>query len=244
VKATRVKTPRIVHHGERRYWGWWLLAMALLLAALWQVYEFGKRQGGYLAARELAERVRIAAQMSAQEKRLASLQAEAARYRRQAEIEAQASRKVQEEMVRQQETIADLKAEVKMLKGLISSGAGSLYARDFVIEPASEPRHYRYRFTLVQVKEDVPLTRGKLLMKVIGRVGKKSRTLDRSEFSPDKQKTVKLEFSNYQDVQGEILLPEKFEPREVRIEFLPRNKELKKLDIRFPWPQAQAAKES
>jgi len=244
VKPMRVRSPRIVHHDDRRHWGWWLLALLLLLAALWQVFEYGKRQGGYDAGKVLAERLRLASEMAEQERRLEEARAEVARYRRQAEIERQASRQLQQEMMKLQEELTALRSEVKMLKGLISSGAGSLYVRDFELEPAGEPARYRYRFTLVQVKENVELTRGKLVMKLAGRSGKKRRKLDRAEFSPDGEKTVKLEFRHYQDVEGEILLPEGFVPRELQIEFLPRNKELKKLEAVFPWPQAQPEKKA
>ncbi len=236
VRAARIRSPRIVHHDDRRHWGWWLLAALLLLVALWQAFEYGKRQGGYDARKVLAERMQIASEMEAQSRKLKELQAESARYRRQAEIERQASRELQQELMKQQERVADLQSEVKMLKGLISSGSGSLYVRDFVLRPTGEPSRFHYRFTLVQVKEEVKLTQGKLLLKLLGRMGKKSRKLDRSEFSPDKEKTVKLEFRNYQDVEGEILLPEGFKPRELQIEFLPRNRELKKLQTTIPWP--------
>ncbi len=230
-----MQTPRIVHRDERRHWGWWLLALALLLAALWQVFEYGKRQGGYDAARVLAERMELAGEMERLERSLEEARAESARYRRQAEIEREASRRLQQEMSALQERITALQAEVRMLKELIASGAGSLYLRDLSVEPAGDGR-YRYRFTLVQVREDVEQTRGKLVMKLIGRQGKKKRILDRSDFSPDKEKAVKLEFRHFRDVSGEMVLPEGFEPQRLRIEFLPRNKELKKLETTVPWP--------
>ncbi len=231
-----MRPPRIVHQDDRRHWGWWLLVLLLLLAALWQTFEYGKRQGGFDARKVLAERMQVAAEMEAQSRKLKALREESARYRRQAEIERQASRELQQELMNQQERIANLQSEVKMLKGLISSGSGSLYVRDFVLQPSGEPNRFHYRFTLVQVKEKVKLTQGKLVLKLVGRVGKKKRKLDRSEFSPDKEKTVKLEFRNYQDVEGDILLPEGFQPRELQLEFLPRNRELKKLQTTIPWP--------
>jgi len=238
VKPIRVRSPRIVHADERKSWVWVLLALALVGAALWQAFEYGKRQGGYDAAKVLAERMQLAREKGTLEKALNEARAESARYRRQAEIEREATRRLQQEMMAYQDRITELRAEVKMLKELISSGSGSLYLRGLRIEPLGEPGRYRYRFTLVQVRDDVELTRGKLVMKVTGRQGKKKKTLDRAQFAPDGEKAAKLEFRHYQDVEGEMVLPEGFEPRELRIEFLPRNKELKKLEATLPWPSA------
>ncbi len=235
----RVRSPRIVQHDDHRRRWWLFAALLLLLAAMWQVFEFGKRRGGYDASKVLAERMQLAQKMAGLEKKLDEARAETARYRRQAQIERQASRQLQEELMRQQERVSSLQAEVQMLKGLVSSGAGTLYVRDLKVEPAGEAARYRYRFTLVQVKEDVELTRGKLLMKLSGTLGKRRQKLDRSQFSPDGEKAVKLEFHNYQDVEGEIRLPEGFVPQELRIEFLPRNKQLKKLQVVFPWPKTE-----
>lgn len=239
VQPVRVRSPRIVHPEDHRHRWLWLLAAILAGVALWQAWEFGRQQGDHDGRALTAERNRLAAELEADRKRLEELEGEAARHRRQAQVEQQANRELQEELIRLQEEGSRLRSEVKMLKELISSGAGSLYIRDFSLVPGEEPGRYRYRFTLVQVKEKVETTRGKLLMKLAGREGKKKKKLDRSRFAPDGEKTLKLEFSHYQDVEGEIRLPEGFQPEELQIEFLPRNKELKKLNASFPWPAAK-----
>ena len=213
--------------------------MLLFVLILWQVYQFGRVQGGYDGQQAEAARQGLLAELRTRQQQLQEFQGQAARYQRQAQVEQQASRELQAELVRLQEEQARLRAEVKMLKGLISSGAGSLYIKDFRLEPGETPGHYRYAFTLVQVKESVATTRGKLVMKISGVQGKKKKRLDRKDFSPDGDKAVKLEFKHFQDVSGEIRLPEGFRPRELRIEFLPRNKQLKKLETRIPWPSGQ-----
>jgi cell division protein FtsL len=232
----RVKSPRIIQHRERKNHWLWGLGMLVLAVALWQVYQFGRIQGGYDDRRVQAERQQLLAELNRLQEQLERFQGEAARYRRQAQIEQQAGRELQQELIRFQDEQARLRSEVKLLKGLISSGAGSLYIKDFRLEPAGEPGRYRYAFTLVQVKEKVETTRGKLVMKLSGVMGKQKKRLDRAAFSPDGEKVIKLEFKHYEDVAGEILLPEKFRPRELKIEFLPRNKELKKLETTIPWP--------
>ncbi len=230
----RVKKPRIVHHHHRR--GRWpeLLLLLLVIAALWWVYEFGLRQGGYqrqLAQQEIAG---LQHQLQEQQELNSDLRSEAVRYRRQAEIERQASRELQQQLMQLQDRNAALAADVELLQNLISNDAGTLYIKDFRLVQEEQNR-YRYHFTLVQVMEKIKHTQGKLLMKLSGkRKGKKQR-LDRARFSPDGEKALKLEFSNYADVDGEILLPEGFAPTALQIEFLPRNKGLKKMQKTFPW---------
>lgn len=236
MRPARVRSPRIIHHQDSRSYWWWVLGALLLALVLWQVYQLGRVRGGYDGRQASAEKQHLLEELGKQQERLEQFQSEAARYQRQAQIEQQANRELQEELVKLQDEQARLRSEVKMLKGLISSGSGSLYIRDFRLEPGKAPGHYRYAFTLVQVKEGVETTRGKLIMKISGVQGKKKKRLDRNDFSPDGNKAVKLEFKHYEDVSGEIRLPDGFEPKELKLEFLPRNKELKKLETTLPWP--------
>ena len=241
VRPIEVRTPRIVPHDERRPVWWWLLGVVLLAAALWQSFELGKRQDGLAAQRLAGELQGLRAQLDDQARRLAAAQAEAARYRRQAEVAEEAGRRAQQEIAALQEERARLRSEVELLKQLVARGSGTtLYVRDLILQPGAEPGRYHYQFTLVQLKESRQPTRGKLVMKILGRQGKKARQLDRSQFSPDGEKTMKLEFTNFQDVSGDIQLPEGFRPEKLRIEFLPRGNQ-KKLEITFPWPTAEAA---
>ena len=224
-----------MHQHDRR--GRWqlLLLLALIGGIAWQAYEFGVRQGGFERARSEEEISRLGRDLARAETALKEARSEAVRYRRQAEIEVEASRALQEQLVSAQREKADLKSEVEMLRSLISNDNGSLYIRHFSLLPLDEENRYRYSFTIVQVLEKVETTRGKLVMKVTGKLKGKRKRLDRSEFSPDGEKVVKLAFSNYQDVSGEIQLPEGFRPASLLVEFLPRNKELKKLSRRFSW---------
>lgn|GEM_PF-854131 len=235
VKAKRIKSPRIVHHQDHRLR--WRVGLLLVLIAgiAWQIYSFGLTQGGFRKTESEREQARLTRELEKTQSALQEARAEAVRYRRQAEIEVKASRQLQEELVRIQTERASLKSDVEMLRSLISDDNGSLYIRSFRMQPLSEPGRYRYSFTLVQVLEKVDVTKGKLLMKVSGKLKGKRKRLDRSEFADDGEKVLKLEFSNYQDVSGDMRLPDGFEAQSLLIEFLPRNKELKKLSKRFSW---------
>ncbi|BAO45573.1 DUF6776 family protein [Thiolapillus brandeum] len=235
VKPKRVKSPRIVHqHDRRSHWQIFLL-LALLAGIAWQAYSFGVRQGGFNEAQASRELARLTHALDHSEAALKEAHAEAVRYRRQAEIEVDASRALQEQLVGIEKENASLKSDVKMLRSLISDDNGSLYVRNLVLRQLDEAGHYHYAFSLVQVLEKVDVTKGKLLMKISGKLKGKRKRLDRSEFSEDGEKVLKLEFSNYQDVAGEIILPEDFKPEKLLIEFLPRNKELKKMSRHFSW---------
>ncbi len=231
----RIKSPRIVHQHERR-WRWQLLLLLLLLAAIgWQAYSWGVRQGGYDQERSTRESSALKTALEEQLAEIRELEAESVRYRRQAEIEQQASRELQQQLIGIEDERAALKSEVEMLRALVSSDTGSLYVRNLILQPGEQANHYIYKFTIVQVLEKVKTTRGKLVMKVSGKLDGKKKRLDQAAFSGDDEKAVKLEFSNYKDVAGDMIFPEGFEPESILIEFLPRNKELKKLSKTFAW---------
>ena len=231
----KVKKPRIIHHHDKS--GRWLGLLLLLLAlgAVILAFLFGLNQGGYyqkLADREVQD---LSRQLQEQQELVSGLRSESVRYKRQAEIERQASRELQQQLIEAQNQVADLKSEVELLQSLISNDSGSLYIKGMTVRPGAEPGRFEYSFTLVQVKEKIKKTQGKLLLKWIGRRKGKTVVLDRDEFAPDGKKTLKLGFANYLDVKGDMLLPEAFEPVALEVEFLPRNKGLKKMAKRYAW---------
>ncbi|WP_456406834.1 DUF6776 family protein [Thiolapillus sp.] len=237
VQPKRIKTPRIVHHQEdRRQWQL-LLLLALLLVIGWQAYSWGVRQGGYDSKRSSEEITALKTSLAQQQTEIRDLEAEAVRYRRQAEIEQQANRELQQQMVAFEDEKAALESEVEMLRSLVSNDTGSLYIKNFTLRPTDEANLYQFAFTIVQVMEKVKATRGKLVMKLSGKLKGKKKRLDYEAFSNGEDKAMKLEFSNYEDVTGQIVLPEGFEPESILIEFLPRNKELKKMSKTFSWSE-------
>jgi len=231
----QIKSPRIVHQHERP-WRWQLLLFLLLLGAVaWQAYSWGVRQGGYDQERSTREISALKTALEEQQAALRDLEAATVRYRRQAEIEQQASRELQQQLIGAEDERAALKSELEMLRSLVSSDTGSLYIRNLLLQPGEQAHQYTYRFTIVQVLEKVKTTRGKLVMKVSGKLDGKKKRLDYADFSGGEEKAVKLEFSNYKDVAGEMSFPQGFVPESMLIEFLPRNKELKKLSKTFVW---------
>jgi cell division protein FtsB len=237
VKAKRIKSPRIVHHHDssRR---WQLLLLLLLLVAVgWQAYIWGVRQGGYDGEQSVAEIAALKRSLEEQQNEVRDLSAEVVRYKRQAEIEQQASRELQQQLIAVEDAKASLQSEAEMLRSLVSTGNGSLYVKNLELAPDVDQSGYVYKFTIVQVMEKVKTTRGKLVMKVSGKLKGKTKHLNQTEFSDSDEKAVKLEFSNYQDVAGTLKFPEGFVPKELVVEFLPRNKELKKMSKTFSWAE-------
>ena len=235
IKPTRIKSPRIVHHHDSRRRWQLLLALLLLLVIGWQAYSWGVRQGGYDQQRADREIAALQAQVEEQQAKMRDLEAEAIRFRRQAEIETQAGRELQQQLIRIEDEKAVLQSEVEILRSLVSNDSGSLYIKNFSLQAGEQMGRYKYGFTLVQVMEKIATTKGKLVVKVSGKLKKKKKNLGFADFSGDDKKALKLEFSNYKDISGDMQLPEDFKPETIQIEFLPRNKELKKLSKSFSW---------
>jgi len=212
VQPKRIRTPRIVHHQEdRRQWKL-LLLLALLLVIAWQAYSWGVRQGGYDGKRSSEEIAALKTSLEQQQLEIRNLEAVAVRYRRQAEIEQQASRELQQQLIDFADEKAALQSEVEMLRSLVSNDTGSLYLKDFTLGQGDQENRYTFGFTIVQVMEKVKTTRGKLVIKVAGKLKGKKKRLDYEALSDGESKALKLEFSNYEDVRGQLVLPQGFEP--------------------------------
>lgn len=235
VKAARIRSPRIVHHQDDRR-QWQILLLLILLAVIaWQAYSWGIRQGGYDSERSIGEISALTTALEQQQIEMRDLEAASVRYRRQAEIEQQASREIQQQLIGIEDEKAALQSEVETLRSLVSDDNSSLYIKGFTLSPGDQENHYAYAFTIVQVLEKVKTTRGKLVIKVSGKLKGKKKRLDFEAISDGEEKAMKLEFSNYENVSGQMVLPEDFKAESILIEFLPRNKELKKLSNTFSW---------
>lgn len=210
-----------------------LLLFVLLLVSLgWQSFDIGRKRGGYDHSRAVHERSQLRDTILQQRQEISALNLETARYHRASQIDSEAMRKSQTDMMSLLDERAKLKKEVGFLRGLISSQSGPVYVRDFKLVSTSVAGQYEYSFVVAQALDDFGVTKGKLQIALVGTVDGKQK-----EYPESKKK---LEFFNYQEISGELSLPENFEPQYLQLEVLPSSKKLKKFSKHFAWSPASA----
>ncbi len=231
----RIKTPSIVQPSRSKRLLGLLLFLTLLLLQGWQLFDYGRVQGGFESERAAQETRQYMQQIDEQQQAAADLRVQTARYRREAQVEREAGRRLQQELIQRRKEGDELKSEVALLRSLISTKSSSLYIKRFEIHSTETADKYRYQLIVAQALDNVGTTKGTLTIGIIGRQGGKSRRIGLKQFSEDAVASIVLEFKHYQEVNGFINLPDDFKPASVEMEIKPKKAKLGKMRKRFDW---------
>ncbi len=234
----RIKTPTIVQPNGRKL-PLMLLTLLLLIVVLvwlsWLVFSYGQVQGGFEREQVAQQSSRYLQQIDEQQQELGELRVQTARHKREAQIEHEAGRRLQQQLIQLHKNTEELKNEVALLRSLMSSNSGSLYIKRFQVYSTETAGKYRYQLIVAQALDNVGTTKGKLIISLVGKQGGKASRLKLEQFSEDAAASIALEFKHYQDVNGVIDLPEGFMPESVELEIQPKNSKLSKMNKQFAW---------
>lgn len=145
---------------------------------------------------------------------------------------------VRREITGQKEHIADLDEALQFYKSLMSPGeidqGLSLRAPELIA--LEEAGRYAYRIVVQQEARKHQLLKGQLEVEVLGLLGKDPISYPLAELSPETgPEGLALRFRYFQAIEGEMILPEGFLPRGVRV--VARASTPRKVEVRadYPW---------
>ncbi len=234
--GTRIKSPRIVQpNGAFRWFGVFFLG-ALLGAAAWFGFDYGREWAG-LSAGETGRTVRrLRHALEELEQERDQLRQQLTALERSGQIDREATRMAQLELTALQAERQELEQEVEFLRNLVEEDAtGALRIKDFKLSATDEGRVFGYAFTVSQTKEDFGWTKGEVLLQVVGTDESGARTLGLKEMSTDEPDGHKIKFRHFQNIKGTIRLPEGFNPDSVAVEVKPAVKKLPPISESFDW---------
>jgi hypothetical protein len=154
------------------------------------------------------------------------------------EVDRRALELVRSEMAAEKERAADLEEGLSFYRNMMASedmGSG-LSVRQPELVPTESPGHFRYRFFIQQREREYEMVEGTLAVVVSGVRDGKDVSLPLAELSTDfDHKASTLHFRYFQAIEGEMVLPQGFEPKGITLvakASKPRKSEAKK---QFPW---------
>lgn len=130
-------------------------------------------------------------------------------------IDRVAASKNREDIVALQATIAQLQAEIGFYRGLMdpNSKRKGVDVGSVQLFATTDPLRYRYSVVVQQVAANHNRVSGAIELSVVGRAEGKESRLSLSQVSQQaEQDTIKLKFKYFQTLEGEISLPEGFQP--------------------------------
>lgn len=219
----------------------YIMAAIALLAGGWGIYDYGRFSAGYDsrdAGQAYEEMLDIKDDL---EKQVAELREQKALLERAAQIEREAYNDLDATLKVLQAEILELKEELAFYRGIVSPREASrgLHLQSFELTPLGESRTYRYKVVLTQVMKNDRLATGKVKMLVQGLREGVASNLSLREITEKSVKDLSYRFKYFQNIEGDIELPEGFTPLRMSVEILPQGQEADKIDKTIEWPNEE-----
>jgi predicted transcriptional regulator len=212
----------------------------MLVLAL--VLEAGFYLGQYFAYSGMGARPKdykaMQAQLIAVQNALKSRDDELAIQRTRHDVDRQALELVRKELAGQKEEIAGLEEGMAFYRSLISPGeiAPGLSLRGLELKAGEQSREYFYRIVVQQEARTHEQLKGSLSVVISGQKGGKPVKYSLADLSDDfKAGGDALQFRYFQSVEGELVLPDGFEPDTVRVNARTVSPHAFDIGEEYPW---------
>lgn len=235
----RIETPRIVQPGSSRLQVWVILGVLLVLLGLaaFKGFEYSQDRSGEAEQRLTAEVKRLEGENGVLEETRRELRGQVAALERQVQVDQEATRQVREELNRYQDQRLEMEKELNLLRGIVAEGVDSkgLYVQGFSLSQGADANSFEYRFTVSQMLTDAGTATGWIHLTLDGEQDGEPSSLTLKDVSEEAEDKLKMRFNHFQDVKGDIRLPEGFLPHRVTVEIKPTNKKLSPITKHFGW---------
>lgn len=216
--------------------------VAALVASFFLTYKFGIRTGAEFSNRANAEtqRLRIAVQTSQQTIEQQAIKL--GRLRAESRLHKATQQLIQTEMIELNNQLAQLQTENSIFRKVMDpeSFEKGLSIRSWGIEPSAQLHHFKFELVIQQLASRHPLLNGSTTVEISGIEDGTPRILHLEQISEEitKQK-IKLRFRYFQEIRGEIVLPENFIPETVNVIAYSSGKKSQTREKAFEWSPVQ-----
>ncbi|CAN4277876.1 hypothetical protein LJR125_000737 [Pseudoxanthomonas sp. LjRoot125] len=211
----------------------------VLLAVLVLVLGFGVWGAWQVFARHAGD-APTPGQLRAQQQRIEVLEQRAATLARSDQISRDANRDLQATLAERDEEISGLRADVAFYERFVGATAQrrGLSVHELTLVP-QDAQAWHFTATLTQNLNRGAVNAGRLLVSVEGTEGGKLRRLGWSDLRQQANAPgVAYSFKYFQQVEGDLLLPQGFKPVRVIARVVPQGGTA--VEQSFPWAQAAA----
>ncbi|NVJ59725.1 MAG: hypothetical protein HWE27_05000 [Gammaproteobacteria bacterium] len=216
------------------YVGWTLVFLVLLVITFY-LGRFDSAE-----ERELLEEERniLVKQVEENEQRIAELEQQTIVLQSSAQVDATASEQIMETISNLQQTIESLETELSFYRGIMAPelDVKGLQIADWVVKKGISPKSYSFQLALTQVKTHQVFLKGDVTIVVKGKQNNKTVENNITDLSNLSSNDLKFTFKYFQNIKGEITLPEGFEPKSVEITAVTSGRNGQTVTKQFNWP--------
>ncbi len=217
--------------------GVFLVFLAAMVTFSFVTYEYGMRQGLALKVAVVRERDQISVQLAEATRLIGEMRQEIADLKFGGEIDSRANEEVRQTVESLQDQIAQFQEEIKFYKGVMLPNAQEkgLRIERLDMVGTNVPNRYKYKLLLTQVVDKHEFVQGGVEIALLGRDGNTEAALSLSELNEAQTDAIGFRFRYFQNIDGELLVPSGFEPREVMIVARSSGKNGQRLEKKFNW---------
>lgn len=217
-----------------------ILAVIGLLAGLgiaWGAYELGQMRAGH-------NRIEARQQYRNLEREFQNVSAEAARLREKVvlletseKIDAEAYRRVEEQLAGLQEQILTQREDLAFYRGIVADQQTGLRIQDLELSRGADASSFTMNLVLAQAIRADRRISGFVELNVEGTQDGQQLTLGLSDLAGGSDENTRLAFSfrYFQNLQADLVLPAGFTPARVTVKLTPNGKSAKPLEKSFDW---------
>ncbi len=198
----------------------WVVIILIVVASSAGFYFYGYGAGIQVSGDAREERDTLLIQMDDMNSQMSFLQQELINTEQASAVDRQALEEVQDTILNFRETIAQLEEDVLYYKQIMSpeNNDTGLMIGQLDLVNMNDAGRVRYRLELRQVGNNDNIISGYANVNILGSQDRQEISMPlRSVAVDENQLDIRLQFRYFQNIQGELLLPERFEPLGVQI---------------------------
>lgn len=223
-----------------RKWGFRLVLLALAAVAVWQVFDYGRRMGGFDRFDAADRESELRSEIDSLKKENSELNAQIALLNTSADIDKQAYAQIEESLTGLEIQIQDQQEELAFYRSIVApaDGKSGLRVQEFEITKNTKPGNFSVAMVVIRTKKHDSRVTGVVDLTIEGLRDGKIESLSLKDLGENDAATVPLEFKfrYFQDFQRDIVLPADFVPQKVHVELKPASRWIKPVSQSFDWP--------
>lgn len=217
-----------------------MIFMAFLSAlALFSLltYEFGRNEGLELKVEVVRERDQIRQELAELERLVVDMRQQIADLKVGGVIDEAANEELRQTIESLQSQIAQQNEKISFYNGvMLPNVAGEGLRIERLDVTANAPGRVKYSLLLTQVVDKHDYVQGGVEISLRGQDGKEEKELALSQVDEEKSDSVRFRFRYFENINGEMVLPDGFEPREVMVVARSSGRNAQRLEKTFDWP--------
>lgn len=159
-------------------------------------------------------------------------------------IDTMAQQEIQNTIQALETTVALLRKDVAFYKNIMapSDDARGLQLQNIEIRAVQTANRYSYKFVLAQLLDQKAYLSGVLVVNLIGQRNETQEVIPLRDISQEKELGINFRFKYFQEISGELTLPEDFRPESVQIVAQSSGKTASRIEHSFSWSELTAKK--